>query len=119
MLDLATSRAGITRLVTTNFDLLFEECDPSLPCSGPPRLPDPRNDRDFRGIVASATQPEEAGLRPPDASWLAQIEQLVGDLAMAVERGDVRADRVFKGRIRAVADRLLTLVGDNDRGALN
>jgi hypothetical protein len=51
MLDLATSRAGITRLVTTNFDLLFEECDPSLPCSGPPRLPDPRNDRDFRGIV--------------------------------------------------------------------
>lgn len=51
MLDLATSRAGITRLVTTNFDLLFEECDPSLPCSGPPQLPDPRNDRDFRGIV--------------------------------------------------------------------
>ena len=51
MLDLATSRAGITRLVTTNFDLLFEECVPSLPCSGPPRLPDPRNDRDFRGIV--------------------------------------------------------------------
>jgi len=45
MLDLATSRAGVTRLVTTNFDLLFEECDPTLPCSGPPKLPDPRSDR--------------------------------------------------------------------------
>lgn len=51
MLDLATSRAGITRLVTTNFDLLFEECDASLSCTGPPKLPDPRSDRDFRGIV--------------------------------------------------------------------
>jgi hypothetical protein len=51
MLDLATSRAGVTRIVTTNFDLLFEECDPSLPRSGPPQLPDPRNDRDFRGII--------------------------------------------------------------------
>jgi hypothetical protein len=69
--------------------------------------------------LVAATQPEEAGLPPPDVSWLAQIEQLVGDLAMAVERGDVRADRVFKGRIRAVADRLLTLIGDDDRGALN
>jgi hypothetical protein len=27
ILDLATSPAGVTRLVTTNFDLLFEECD--------------------------------------------------------------------------------------------
>lgn len=51
LIDLATSRAGVTRLVTTNFDLLFEECDPTLPCSGPPRLPDPQNDREFRGIV--------------------------------------------------------------------
>jgi hypothetical protein len=51
LLALATSRAGVTRLVTTNFDLLFEACDPDLPCSGPPRLPDPRSDREFRGIV--------------------------------------------------------------------
>jgi hypothetical protein len=51
LIDLATSRVGVTRLVTTNFDLLFEECDPRLPCSGPPRLPDPRSDREFRGIV--------------------------------------------------------------------
>ncbi|NMN07273.1 MULTISPECIES: SIR2 family protein [unclassified Novosphingobium] len=51
LLTLATSRAGVTRLVTTNFDLLFEACDPSLACSGPPRLPDPRSDQDFRGIV--------------------------------------------------------------------
>lgn len=51
VLDLATSRAGTTRLVTTNFDLLFEECNPSLPRSGPPRLPDPLSDREFRRIV--------------------------------------------------------------------
>jgi len=51
LLDLATSRNGVTRLVTTNFDLLFEECDATLAPSGPPRLPDPRSDREFRGIV--------------------------------------------------------------------
>jgi SIR2-like domain len=50
MLDLATSR-GVTRLVTTNFDLLFEACDPALGSSGPPNLPDPHSDRDFRGVV--------------------------------------------------------------------
>lgn len=51
LLDLATSRTGVTRLVTTNFDLLFEECDPTLFSSGPPNLPDPRSDREFRGII--------------------------------------------------------------------
>ncbi len=51
VLDLATSRTRVTRLVTTNFDLLFEECDPSLPSSGPPQLPDPTSDHDFRGVI--------------------------------------------------------------------
>jgi hypothetical protein len=51
LLALATSRGGATRLVTTNFDLLFEECEPSLRGFGPPYLPDPRSDREFRGIV--------------------------------------------------------------------
>lgn len=51
LLDLATSRNGVTRLVTTNFDLLFEECDSSLRGYGPPHLPDPLSDREFRGIV--------------------------------------------------------------------
>ncbi|MBY6240028.1 SIR2 family protein [Methylosinus sp. Sm6] len=51
LLDLATSRAGVTQIVTTNFDLLFEECLPDLPRWGPPRLPDPRNPREFHGIV--------------------------------------------------------------------
>ncbi len=50
LLDLATARA-VTRLVTTNFDLLFETCDPNLPSSGPPNLPDPHSIRDFRGII--------------------------------------------------------------------
>ena len=51
LLDLATSRTGVKRLVTTNFDLLFEECDPTLPRWGPPHLPDPKSDREFRGII--------------------------------------------------------------------
>jgi hypothetical protein len=50
LLDLATCR-GVTRLVTTNFDRLFEECDPKLHSSGPPHLPDPHSDREFHGIV--------------------------------------------------------------------
>ena len=50
LIDLAT-RQGRTRLVTTNFDLLFEEAAPHAPVSGPPRLPDPRDDRAFDGIV--------------------------------------------------------------------
>jgi hypothetical protein len=49
LLELATSRAGVTRLVTTNFDLLFEECDPTLPCSGPPQLI-----REMKGISAAS-----------------------------------------------------------------
>ena len=64
LLTLATSRAGVTRLVTTNFDLLFEACDPDLPCSGPPRLPDPRSDREFRGIVHLHGR-VDAGYRQP------------------------------------------------------
>ncbi len=51
LLDLATSRGGVVRLVTTNFDGLFERADPNLPSSAPPRLPDPHNDLDFRGVV--------------------------------------------------------------------
>jgi hypothetical protein len=38
-------------LLTTNFDLLFEECSPNLRSSGPPNLPDPQSDLDFQGIV--------------------------------------------------------------------
>ncbi|WP_428394408.1 SIR2 family protein [Lichenicoccus sp.] len=51
MLDLSRDRAGVARLVTTNFDRLFEECDPSLGSFNPPHLPDPRREKDFRGII--------------------------------------------------------------------
>ena len=51
MLDLSRTRAGVARLVTTNFDLLFEECEPGIASSNPPQLPDPRRDIDFRGII--------------------------------------------------------------------
>ncbi|MFT4955753.1 MAG: hypothetical protein ACI8U3_002152 [Brevundimonas sp.] len=51
LLDLSTSRSGVTRLVTTNFDTLFEQSRAGLAWSAPPRLPDPHNDLDFRGVV--------------------------------------------------------------------
>lgn len=51
VLDLSRDRAGVARLVTTNFDLLFEACDPALGSFNPPHLPDPRRVQDFRGIM--------------------------------------------------------------------
>ncbi|WP_244789390.1 SIR2 family protein [Cupriavidus pauculus] len=51
LLDLSRGPTGEPRLVTTNFDLLFEQCDASLPQFSPPHLPDPRRDQDFRGII--------------------------------------------------------------------
>ncbi|QQO18515.1 SIR2 family protein [Bradyrhizobium diazoefficiens] len=51
LLDLARGPSGQIRLVTTNFDLLFEACDPLLPRWKPPRLPDPLRSDEFEGIV--------------------------------------------------------------------
>lgn len=51
ILDLSRTRAGVARLVTTNFDLLFEQCEPGIDSFNPPQLPDPRRDRDFRGVI--------------------------------------------------------------------
>jgi len=51
LLDLARGPDGKTRLVTTNFDLLFEACDPTLVRSRPPRLPDPLRDDEFFGVI--------------------------------------------------------------------
>ena len=51
LLDLATTPDGIVRLVTTNFDRLFDDCGRSLPSWKPPRLPDPSAGTEFRGIV--------------------------------------------------------------------
>jgi len=51
MLDLSKLPDGRTRLITTNFDLLFEACNSALPCCRPPRLPDPMRDEEFEGII--------------------------------------------------------------------
>jgi hypothetical protein len=51
LLDLATGPDGIIRLITTNFDLLFEDCDPTIPVGRQPRLPDPLRSQEFRGII--------------------------------------------------------------------
>jgi hypothetical protein len=56
------------------------------------------------------TLPRSEAARAVSGVAIAEIERLVGELAMAMTRGDVRADDVFKGRIRVVAERLLDLV---------
>lgn len=50
LIDLSRGRDGTLRLVTTNFDLLFEQCVDGIACSGPPMLPNPRS-ASFEGIV--------------------------------------------------------------------
>lgn len=42
VLDLAGRRSGSIRLVTTNFDRLFEECSSEVGSIGPAHLPDPK-----------------------------------------------------------------------------
>lgn len=51
LLDLATTREGIVRLVTTNFDRLFDDCERGLPSWQPPHLPDPSRAAEMHGIV--------------------------------------------------------------------
>jgi hypothetical protein len=51
LLDLAKGPNGEIRLVTTNFDRLFESCDSSLESSSPPRLPDPQHYENLEGII--------------------------------------------------------------------
>ncbi|MCW5115585.1 SIR2 family protein [Burkholderia cenocepacia] len=51
LLDLSRTRGGKPRLVTTNFDLLFEECEPGIESYNPPKLPDPGRDNDFQGVI--------------------------------------------------------------------
>jgi hypothetical protein len=51
ILDLARSPDGRIKIVTTNFDLLFESCDGTLQCSSPPQLPDPVSFEEFQGII--------------------------------------------------------------------
>src|SRR6266446_5722159 len=50
LLDLSRSPDSTVRLVTTNFDLLFEAADPSLKHWAPPNLPSPRYG-DIEGII--------------------------------------------------------------------
>lgn len=51
ILDLATNQDGVTKLVTTNFDRLFEDCGRGLVAWQPPRLPDPARPGDLHGMV--------------------------------------------------------------------
>ncbi|WP_342234918.1 SIR2 family protein [Inquilinus sp. OTU3971] len=50
LIDLSRGRDGTVRLITTNFDRLFEQCADGVASSGPPMLPDPRS-ASFGGII--------------------------------------------------------------------
>lgn len=50
LIDLSRGRDGTVRLVTTNFDLLFEKCVDGIARAGPPLLPNPRS-ATFEGII--------------------------------------------------------------------
>lgn len=51
LVRLATTREGIVRIVTTNFDRLFDGCRQDLRSYLPPNLPNPARSTDFDGIV--------------------------------------------------------------------
>lgn len=51
LIDLSRGSDGRPRLVTTNFDQLFEACDPELRSWGPSNLPVPERPADFEGII--------------------------------------------------------------------
>ncbi len=51
LLDLATSNDGVTKLVTTNFDRLFDDCGRELEVWQPPRLPNPGHPGELNGVV--------------------------------------------------------------------
>ena len=51
LLRLATTRHGAIRLVTTNFDRLFDAYLPELQTYPPPRLPDLSREKDFNGVI--------------------------------------------------------------------
>lgn len=51
LLDLATSQDGKTKLVTTNFDRLFDACGRGLQAWQPPNLPDPTRPGELDGVV--------------------------------------------------------------------
>ena len=69
LIDLSRGRDGTVRLVTTNFDLLFEAAAAGLACSGPPVLPDPRS-AGFGGIVHLHGRVDADYLGPGDEEFI-------------------------------------------------
>ena len=51
LLRLATNQQDRVRLVTTNFDRLFDDCRPDLPTYTPPKLPLPLGATELNGVV--------------------------------------------------------------------
>lgn len=51
LLDLAKTPEGKVRLVTTNFDRLFEACSDDLKCFKPPQFPDPSRHDEMDGVI--------------------------------------------------------------------
>lgn len=66
ILDLARGPNGTIRLVTTNFDRLFEKSDGKAPVYVPPRLPRPDRPQEWSGIVYLHGRLGDAFKAPPE-----------------------------------------------------
>ncbi|MGR9247047.1 SIR2 family protein [Rhizobium leguminosarum] len=51
LVQLATTREGLVRIVTTNFDRVFDDCKSGLKSFQPPHLPNPARPKEMDGII--------------------------------------------------------------------
>jgi len=116
-------RVQVTHSTVRTASPYYRTVDREDPIVASPIYKTTDNDEDTRPmrLVAPATQrsPRDVPDAVGSSTVLSQIERLVGDLSMAVEHGDVGADSTFAGRVRAVADRLLSMIADGERRAIH
>jgi hypothetical protein len=70
LIDLARGTDDVVRLVTTNFDRLFEACDPAIASHGPPELPNPTSSTRFSGIIHLHGRIDEQAAAPADDEFV-------------------------------------------------
>lgn len=70
LIDLARGTDDVVRLVTTNFDRLFEACDPAIASHGPPELPNPTSATKFAGIIHLHGRIDEQATAPVDDEFV-------------------------------------------------
>ena len=82
MLKLATTKDGLVRFVTTNFDRLFDLCKPDIHTFLPPRLPDLNHPNEFSGTVYLHGKVNEDGTGAASNSFVLSSSEF-GDAYLA------------------------------------